>query len=455
MMEMNIPQRISKLNIDNLDKSNFFQSLLKECYKLNILTISEIQSIQEQILIILKKQTEKYTLGESSSIKIETANNISQSFFYCIGYYLKTLKFENMIIKVIKEKSLMNIFDLGKKMITEDFHNSKKLLDILINNHVTIDNRAYNDTIENGISVFFNIYDIQFAAHDTPGNIDYPLGYDKMDLVGLEYINSYINKLSMENAFCKNFSEHDIRCLLNGYKKDYKELIINVFTLILYNVVGSILVGKSAKNININHSDRQYMKQKLSHVSKAELTIMIQSVTPQIYKELNITDISLQAYISLTLKNLPARLENALINNVLESLFISLDNTNNIPLYDFSENKKMDDESFRKITDEIRDCRFVSDKIAIIKNEIHCFSDLVDILEANCIFDDEFFYIFQSFEDMELSLLYKKVPEDLSHLYLHLTENERLWYERFNHFINDMDADKKEQIEKLSHQINI
>lgn len=455
MMDMNSPQRISKLKMENLDESNFFQSLLKEFYRLNILTNFEIQSIQEQILIILKKQTEKYTMGESSSIKIETANNICQSFFYCIGYYLKTLKFEDMIIEVIKEKPLMELFDMGKKIIIEDFHKTRNSLAILKDNHIIIDNKAYKDTIESGISVFFNVYDIQFATHDTPGNIDYPLGYDKMDLVGLEYIKSYINKLSMENSFCKKFPEHDIRCLLNGYKKDYTELIINVFTLVLYNVVGSILSGKSAKNININYSDRLYMKQKLFHLSKNDLTIIIQNLTPQIYKELNISNTSLQEYISLTLKNLPPRLENALINNVLESLFISLDNTEIIPLYDFSEDKKIDDEYFRKITDEIRTCRFVSDKIAIIKNEIHSFSDLVDILEANCIFDDEFNDIFQTLEDIDLALLYKKIPKDLSLLYLHLTENEKLWYEKFDHFLKDMDANKKNQIRKLSRQINI
>ena len=39
------------------------------------------------------------------------------------------------------------------------------------------------------------------------------------------------------------------------------------------------------------------------------------------------------------------------------------------------------------IADEIRVCRYVSDKIAIIQRELHSIIDLIDILEGDCILD--------------------------------------------------------------------
>lgn len=53
------------------------------------------------------------------------------------------------------------------------------------------------------------------------------------------------------------------------------------------------------------------------------------------------------------------------------------------PVFQFEDGEKLDDESFRTIADEIRECRYVSDKISIIQRDIHSITDLVDILEGS------------------------------------------------------------------------
>ena len=105
-----------------------------------------------------------------------------------------------------------------------------------------------------------------------------------------------------------------------------------------------------------------------------------------------------------------ARLKSALENNQLESMFVSLKEDYTKQDFQFEEGMKMDDELFRSITEEIKECRYVSDKIALIQRKIHSTIDFIDILEGYCIFDDEFSEIFKSLGDMELALLLGKVP---------------------------------------------
>ncbi|MBE0501969.1 MAG: hypothetical protein IBX47_11055 [Desulfuromonadales bacterium] len=442
------------IKIENLDPAYYFQSILEEAHRLKLLTDSELESIQLQSLQLLAKQTERYTRGESSSVRVETAQSIMQSIFYSIGIYLKSFPDPDLSIEVLKQSSLLELYQRGRKLIETQFDSAKQLLDTVHDNSLITDNLAYNDTMK-GIPFFFSAYDLDFAAHDTPASIDYPLSNDKMELVGVEYIHNYLQMLFLENQFCKNFTEHDIHCLLSGYDDHYQDLLINIFGLVLTNAVASILANKKAAQLNIEPSDRQFLQYKLAQLSKDELDIILRDASTQLCEELNITNMFLQNHIAATALDLSARLKNALENDRLESVFISFKEKNTQPAFQFEDGEKMDDDLFRSIAAEIRDCRYVSDKIAIIRREIHSITDLVDILEGYCIFDAEFTGVFQSLGDMELALLLKKLPTHIIDPDLHFTENEKEWQNKLSCFFNEIDPARRENIRELADKIGL
>ena len=144
--------------------------------------------------------------GRSSSVKVETAANIWESVFYTIGFYLKSFSDLNLALKIIKENSLLQLYKRGRKLVEIQFYKAKQLFTTIQGNCPVINNYAYNATIEKGIPLFFATYDLNFAAHETPGSIDYPVSNDQMELVGIEYISGYLKKLFWENRFCQKFS---------------------------------------------------------------------------------------------------------------------------------------------------------------------------------------------------------------------------------------------------------
>lgn len=450
---MNSIEKQNLIKKEKLNQAQYFQSILQEACLLKLLTDAEFENIQLQTIQLLARQTERYTGGESSSVKVETAQDILQSVFFTIGICLKSFPDTDMSIKILKQKPLTELHKHGKKLIQEQLDMAKQLLNAVQKDMIATDNHAYNDTIENGISMFFSVYDADFAAHETPGSIDYPLGSDQMDLAGIEYIYSYLQKLFWENRFCKSFTEYDIFCLLRGYDEHYQDLLVNISGLVLTNAVGSVLAGKNGHQLNIEPSDRLYLQEKLAGVPEDELETMLHGALTLLFREFNISDALLQEYMTAALKDLPARIGNALQNNCLNLVFISMQESRIQPVLQFEDGRKMDDELFRSIAEEIRQCRYVSDKTALIKREIHSITDLVDILEGSCIFANEFFAVFQSLGDTELALLLKRLPMHEADSDLHFTENEKEWHNELNCFLKEMDPTRREYIRESSKKI--
>lgn len=450
MNNLEKPQLIKR---GHLNQAHYFRSILEKAGSLGLLTGSELENIQLQCVELLARQVERYTCGESSSVKIETAQNIMESIFYTIGIYLKSMPSPEMGLTALKQQPLSELHSHGKKLIRANFEGARKLFQAVENSRIPTDNHAYNDTIQNGIPEFFSSYDIDFAAHETPAPIDYPVSNDKMELTGIEYICGYLQKLHLENQFCSNFAKHDLDCLLRGYDDRYQDLLINIFGLALTNAVGCIWADKNTLQLNIEPSDIRYWQQKLANIPKDELESMLQHAATRLMKENKISDVLLQKHITAAVRDLSPKLIDALENNRLESVFVSLREDHTQPLMQFADGEKMDDELFRTIIDEIRQCRFVSDKIAIIQREIHSLTDLIDILEGYCVFDDEFYAIFGSLGDSELALLVKKLPTHIIDSEFHFTENEKEWQSKLDSYFTEIDVSRRKRIRELADKI--
>ncbi len=449
---------LKKQNLIKKEKLNptyYFQSLLQQATRLKLLTDAEFEHIQLQSFQLLAKQTEQYTGGESSSVKIETAQSLLASIFYTIGIYLKNFPDADRSIEVLKQSPLSELYRHGKKLLKSKFANAEQLLDAVRNNCLVTDHCAYNDTIRTGLPLFFSNYDIDFAAQDIPASIDYPLSNDQMDLAGVEYIYNYLQILFWENQFCNKFPEGAIHSLLRGYHNHYRDLLINIFGLVLTNAVACVLADKKAAQLNIEPSERQYLYHTLIRIPKDNLTAVLRDASTKLCKELNISNRFLQKHISATASALPAGIKNALENNNLDSLFISFKEKHTQSVIQFKDHEKMPDELFRSIADEIRECRYVSDKITIIRREIHSIADLVDLLEGYCLFDDEFAQVFQALDDMELALLLKKLPKYLIDTDLHFTENEKEWQNKLKYFFEELDSARRDKIRELADKIDL
>ena len=204
-----------------------------------------------------------------------------------------------------------------------------------------------------------------------------------MNYVGIEYINNYLETLSLENEFCYNFDICEINELLKGYDKKCELLLINIFELVLINSLGLIICGKSLKSLNINSIDREEIKNKLGKLSLEELQEALLKYAKRCCEILEIKNEALVNYIKKSTLKITSLIDESIKLNRLETVFISFNEDNDNEIIEYTDGEKMNNSVFRKLSEEIRECSSIQDKIALIKNNIKSIEDLADMLMLN------------------------------------------------------------------------
>lgn len=435
---------------NNFSEEGFFKDILASCYEKKLLDDNILARIYYERMELLKVNLKYYTKDESSSVMVELAESILQCIDYTIGIYLKT--FENMepIIEEIKNRSLFDMLKIGHDLIKKKILYSNKLLHEINKNKLEVNNYSYNDTIDYGIPLFFKEYNDLFSAHETPGSIDYQLYIDNMNYKGIEYIFNYLETLSLENEFCNNFHISEINELLKGYDKKCEMLLINIFELVLINSLGLIICGKDLNTLNINSLDREQIKNKLENLSLEELQQELLKSAKICCEILDIKNEALVIYVKESIPTITSLINSSIKLNRLETVFISFNEENISKILEYTDGKKMINAEFKKLSEEIRECSLIQDKITLIKNNIKSLEDLVDMLNAECLFEDEYIAYFKSLSKMEIILLSKYI----SHIGFE-NEYEKQGYSEFNKYILSLREEEQIAISKAKERIEL
>lgn len=434
----------------NFSEDHFFKDVLVACYEKKLLDEAVLKRISYERLDILKTQLKYYTKDESSSVMVEVAENLMEGIDYTLGFYLKTLNTLELIIDKLKNESLYQMLETGRDLIKETVEASKKLLEDIKENKLKVNNYSYDDTIDHGIPLFFEEYEYFFAPHEGAGSIDYQLYMDNMNYKGIEYIRNYLKILSLENEFCSKFNISEINELLKGYDKRSEELLINVFELVLINSLGLVICGRSLSILNISNADRELIKSKLESLSIEKLKEEVLKSSDECCKILSIKNKELIAYIRKSAIKLTDWLYESIKVNRLETVFISLGENKGDEFIEYIDGKKLSNTAFKNLSEEIRECSLIQDKIKLIKNNINSLEDMIDMLNAECLFEGEYVDLFKSLSKIELILLTKHIS-DLSFD----REYAKEWYYEFKNYIQSLDEKDQESIGEFKERIRV
>ena len=320
---MNEIEVISKIKREKLDARNYFKTLIEAAFEEQMIIEDDIVNFQMQILQLLDEIVYKYNGVDSSSIKKEIMEDISNSNIYTISIYLKSFRNPDEAIKSIKEQGLEIAYQEGRKKIDRMLNIIRIMYIKVKQNKLNIENDTYNDTIIGGIQGFLKIYNPDFKAQDMKITADYPL-YNNLigKLDGVEFIKEYLSSIYLENLFCKKFSEEKIKYLLYGYSHDYKELIINIFEIVLLEVIACKLVKRDIQDLSISIAELNEIYLMLENKDKSEIENIINQVYKEICNELILDNEELQRYIKKNLSSVVEIITNAVKQKTLDKVFI-------------------------------------------------------------------------------------------------------------------------------------
>jgi len=450
----------------HLNKKQYTLSLLKEGLRTGSITKGEMEYFQLQIMNILKDLIMRYTQGESSSVTVDTAENIMSSIFYSIDTHLKSLDATEAAFEALKTGQIKQIYDKGLELVSACFKESRETYENIRKSRLKVGLEAYDSTIMEAMPSFFEKYGAVFDAHNTMASIDYPLLFDDTNITGIFYIRKYLEFLELETEFCSLFPENDIEKVLTIYGQiymiDYKKTLTNIFELTLNACFFSVLSDGSTYELLISSTQYDILLNKLSGINSPKLDLIIDETMNKLIIDLNLTQSKLSEYIERYKPDLITRLKFALETESLEKLILIEDA---MPVKKeetvFIEGEKMSDDDFRELVERLTDVQDPDMKISIIRSEVNSLEDFIDLLENDCLFGDEYVLLFAVLSNLELGVLAKAVfsddmrdgPINLSKTISFKIETGTEWHEYIVEFLRTLDEERLKAIEVLMNGI--
>lgn len=219
-----------------------------------------------------------------------------------------------------------------------------------------------------------------------------------------------------------------------------------------------MLAGCSADRLIISKCQYELLNKNFSCLKPSEINLLVDEAIEKIIDDLGIDQAKPADYIRQYKTILIRRILNAVENGSLHNIILT-DNEEKIPDsgFIFAEGDRMNGDSFRSAIGRIMKCISIADKIDAIKSSIHSLGDFIDVLNADCLFGDEFTAVFSTLSDMELSVLGRTVfyeelrdgPLNLSTIISTEKEFESEWQTHYIGFIQKLNKDRIESIEKF------
>ncbi|MCG9967302.1 DUF6179 domain-containing protein [Pelotomaculum terephthalicicum JT] len=448
------------LNKERLDPNQYTLSLLKEGRRAGLIDRRTVDNIQSQIMSLLASLIIRHTKGESTSIKVETAQSIFMSMLYSIDAWISKFNDPEAALACLRTHDIEDTHKKGLALVAACLAETKALYREIKDKKLNVSVKAYHSTIDEALPEFLISYDEVFKAHDTMASVDYPLLLDDMRVKGIFYIKQYLEKLKIENQFCSLFADKDVGKLLVNYGKvyriDYREALINVFEILITNSIFSVLSESEAKKLSISKYQYALLLDQFKGLDRSQCSSLIKKAFEVLIGELHIEQPQLKDYIRNAASVLMPRYLSALDHDCLDNVVILDDEENRWFDIIFDEGKSMDDHSFRMVVEQIIECVDSAEKTAIITSSIHSLGDFIDVLEANCLFEDEFSALFNALGDMELSILARIVfieeirnePTGFSVRNAAEKPMERQWQTEYARFLLSLSADRIRSIEQ-------
>ncbi len=216
---------------------------------LQSLSPEEKNIVEAKLFSLLPSLVRRYTSGESSSIPVDTAQEMLNSLYYQFNAYIKDNGYPG---SVLLNENAEDIYIKAVSHIQKKIEYGKNLYVMAVFLTSKFCNISISDTL-NGIKSFFKFYDFRYFSHLIPGDIDYELCIPvSEDLLGIDYIIKYLEHLIIEISFIEQFEITKVDAVLKKSYSNYDETILNLFEPVFASSLGLSIIGADIFSLCIN-----------------------------------------------------------------------------------------------------------------------------------------------------------------------------------------------------------
>lgn len=447
-------KKSSQIKAEFLSSEYYFQSLLEQASAQQLLSGFEMERIQLDCLALLAKLTERFNGGDSSSIRVEEAQNILESICFSIGVQLKTYQSPDEAVITIQKEGAEIIFEKSQKQIDKLVKRSKLRHAALRGRLLSTKNIFYASTIVDGIKGFFKLYRPEFSAQEIHITADYPV-YNKVEkLQGIEFISQYLEQLYHENALCMHFSAESIHHLLCGYDEHYEKLPLNLYEPVLAAALGCILTGLPAEQLELTPEAQATLALQLNGKGQTEIEQILAGALLEMNAFFSFSE-SLCRYIEQSLSFLADNIVCAFRLGTLDRIFMVPKYPEDSPKLFVSYGKRMTDEAYSKVVDEFMGCRFMADKVSLMKEQIFSLADLDDFLLDTELTAEQIAIVLKERSPAEIASLMNKYRFAYEMSSMDLRDAEKELYQGLELFASSLPPKQHDALEQAIKAVQI
>ncbi len=285
--------------------------------------VSQAQNpdFEGKLMAFIQTYANRYVGGMSNSLPMEQMQGLAASAFYQIAFVLEENGISDPAWAIMHAESLLHLQQEGIERLKHKMAETKQQFRRIQQERIKIPQRAYQDTLMQGIPLFFAEYDVEYAAHETPGSIDYQLTNPNTDKSGIVFIADYLDQLDLENQFCRHYSPVDIHRLMKAFDPHYEVLLENHFEHVLLQGIGRILINQSPRTLALTAQDLRVIDSRLRPLSNDQLQYAFMHAAALLFQSLSLEDSSLQRLIKSQLQQQLPRVQNALDHHALDKVW--------------------------------------------------------------------------------------------------------------------------------------
>ena len=273
----------------------------------------------EELLPIVSELAQKYAGYESTSITYEKAQSLMEAVLFCLSEYNSSAK-DSLVQKDISVKEQYNI---GAKLLSEKVENIRKIFNEISFQFEDFGVKCLYDTVQKGIPQFLKWYDIKFCPQNTILTLDYPLLIDCSSLTGADAVYKYIWAIQTEQIFLGKFDRNYVMLVLEKYNSEYRDMIENICSIVLTNIIGHIAIKKPFNDIDFLYEEYLQLSKIFAGKSIPDIENVVNNLIKKIVSQFYESDMDMLEYLCYETNNIAVRIYTANQHEQLSKIFVS------------------------------------------------------------------------------------------------------------------------------------
>ena len=357
---------------------------------------------QGEILALLAGLAQKWTRGESTSLREEKAREMLESILFVIGLRMRAGDAPD---------SAAQAFSEGLALCRRKMASCRRTQERILASLFQTPNHFYALTVRDGINGFFKLYDPEFAAQRIHITADYPVYTGRPKAEGIVFIERYLRAIEAENDFLTRFSPANVDRLLCAMGSDYRSAPVNLFGPIFAAALGLTLLNRPPRALNLRDGDLERLNVLFAGKEREEIREMLAGALEKLNAPLQLPPHTAR-YARQALAVVSVDTEHAVSLGTLGAVYLVPATLEEEVPGAFVDGERMDDRRYARLLEEITARDAGAERASYALSSCGSLADLIDLICDAEMEADEVRQIVFSLPDAEIAALRAQYPTD-------------------------------------------